>query len=94
MAPAPDDVDDECGAVDEMRIVRGDLSTRKPTLALLCSPQFRCYVTGDRIVAAAVRSRLLNSQTYGFSLVITGYYISTKFIMLTFELCVGPPCLG
>jgi hypothetical protein len=47
IAPALDD-DDDCGAVREMRIGRGNQSTRgKPAPALLCPPQIPQGQTWD-----------------------------------------------
>jgi hypothetical protein len=49
--------DNECGAVGEMRIGRGNLSTRTISApAPLCPPQILHDVTWDRTRAAAVGS--------------------------------------
>jgi hypothetical protein len=64
IVPAPDDDDDddddddECGAVGEMRIGRGNRSTRrKPAAVPLCSPQIPHDLTWDQTWAAAEGSR-------------------------------------
>jgi hypothetical protein len=53
-------IDDECGAVGEMIIGRGNLSTRrKPTPAPLCPSQIPHDLTWARTGAAAVRNQEL-----------------------------------
>jgi hypothetical protein len=50
--------DDECGTVGEMRIGRGNRSTRrKPTPVPLCSPQIPFDLTWTRTRAAVMGSR-------------------------------------
>jgi hypothetical protein len=59
IVPAPDDDDDDCGAVGGMRIGRGHRNTwRKPASVPLCSSD---DVIRARIRAAEVRSRRLTS---------------------------------
>jgi hypothetical protein len=58
IVPAPNDGDDECGAVGGMRICTGNRSTRrKPTPVPLCPPQIPYHL----IRAAAVGSRRLTA---------------------------------
>jgi hypothetical protein len=60
--PAPDDDDDECGAVGGMRIGRGNRSIRrKPALVPHCQPQIPHDLTWGRTRAAAVGSRRLTA---------------------------------
>jgi hypothetical protein len=57
--PAPDD---ECGAVDGIRIGRGSRNTwRKPVPVPLCPPQIPHDLTWARTLAAAVGSRRLTA---------------------------------
>jgi hypothetical protein len=53
-------IDDECGTVSEMRIIRGNRSTRrKPAPVSLLPPQIPHVLTWARTRAAAVDSRRL-----------------------------------
>jgi hypothetical protein len=55
-------IDDDYGAVDGMRIGRGNRSTRrKPAPVPLCPPQIPHYLTWDQTRAAEVRSQRLTA---------------------------------
>jgi hypothetical protein len=58
--------DEECEAVGEMRIGRGNRSTRtKPALLPLCPPQIPFDLTWVRTRTAAVGRRRLNANVEG-----------------------------
>jgi hypothetical protein len=58
--PIPDDDDDDCGIIGEMRIDRGNrITRRKPAPVPLCPPQITYDLTRARTKATAVGSRRL-----------------------------------
>jgi hypothetical protein len=62
IVPAPDDDDDECGAVGGMRIVRGNRSTRrKPAPVPLCPPQIPLDLTCALTCSALVGNQSLTA---------------------------------
>jgi hypothetical protein len=64
IVPAPEDDDDECGAVGGMRISRGNRSTRRKSAPVpLCPPRIPYDLTRARTRAAAVGSRRLTALT-------------------------------
>jgi hypothetical protein len=63
-------IGDECGAVDGMKIGRGNQNARrKPAPAPLCPPQIPHYLTWARTRAAAVGSRRLAAWAMARSLI-------------------------
>jgi hypothetical protein len=70
---------DKYGAVDGMKIDRGNSSTLKKTAPVpLSPPQISHYLTWDRTLAAAAGSRLTTFMLRGAS-VLDGFFAMTKY---------------
>jgi hypothetical protein len=77
-------IDDACGAVDGMRIGRGNRSTRrKPAPVPLCPPQILHDLTWAQIRAAAVGSRRLTAWAMAQSFVAHNLKLCTFAVFVT-----------